>query len=120
VKEGQSLYKAGDQAKKKAYIVLIGKLSLKNEMGTNSKLGYVDSGETLGEEGVFEPDYVTRRDTAIAKEASYVIEIRKRNFYRLEKEFANGKFELDWFTLVNHMKTNWVTKRSWRYKRSVL
>ena len=59
-------------------------------MGINSKLGFADSGETLGEEGVFEPDYVARRDTAIAKEISYVIEIRKRNFFKLEKEFTNG------------------------------
>ena len=59
-------------------------------MGINSKLGFADSGETLGEEGVFEPDYVTRRDTAIAKETTYVIEIRKRNFHYLEKEFASG------------------------------
>ena len=70
--------------------MLIGKLSLKNDLGINSKLGFADSGETLGEEGIFEPDYIERRDTAIAKETSYLIEIRKRNFYRLEKEFANG------------------------------
>ena len=49
--------------------MVVGKFALKGFLGKEDKLGvigYVEGGDTLGEEGVFESTDVKRRDTAVA------------------------------------------------------
>ena len=56
-------------------------------MGKNDKLGaigYVEGGDTLGEEGIFEGASATRRETTVSEGDSYVFEIIKENFEKLK------------------------------------
>ena len=81
------LYKEGDGAHTRAYIVIVGKVALKGFMGPSDKLGtigFVEGGDTLGEEGVFEAQGVARRETAIAEQDTYVFELIKENFEKLK------------------------------------
>lgn len=109
VRDGQMLYKEGDSALTRAYIVLVGKIALKGFMGTGDKLGtigYVEGGDTLGEEGLFEVTSVTRKETALSEGDSYVFEIIKDNYERLKEvlQKRGAPQPLDWFTLLNHLK----------------
>ena len=86
VRDAQILYREGDSAYTRSYIMIVGKLALKGFMGKEDKLGtvgYVEGGDTLGEEGVFEADGVKRRDTAVAEGDAYVLEILKENYVKL-------------------------------------
>ena len=68
----------------------------------------------MGEEGIFEVSTAPRKDTAIAEGDAYVFEIIKDNFERMKDELAKQSQPLDWFTLSNHLKKQWTTKRGWR------
>ena len=117
VRDGQILYKEGDSAFMRTYIVLVGKFALKGFLGKEDRLGvigYVEGGDTLGEEGVYETAHAKRRDTAVAEGDCYVFEILKENFEKLKQVIQKSEHPLDWFTLNNHMKRQWVSKRSWR------
>ena len=55
LKHGNVLYQEGDSTNQRSYIVLNGKLNLKvNE--NKSKVGSVQTGDSLGEEGLFEEE----------------------------------------------------------------
>ena len=119
VRDGQMLYKEGDSALTRAYILLVGKIALKGFMGAADKLGtigYVEAGDTLGEEGLFEVTTVTRKESALSEGDSYVFEIIKDNFDKLREvlQRRGAAQPIDWFTLLNHLKKQWVSKRSWR------
>ena len=86
IRDNQILYKEGEEALKRAYIVLVGRIALKGFLGHSDKLGvvgYVEGGDTLGEEGLFEVASVQRRDTAVAEGDTYVFEIIKDNFEKM-------------------------------------
>ena len=52
MKTGQTLYKEGDHANNTAYIILYGKFLLHHsKLGS---IGTVTTGDSLGEEGIFE------------------------------------------------------------------
>ena len=81
------LYKEGDSALTRAYIILVGKVALKGFMGMGDRIGtigYVEGGDTLGEEGLFEVSTVKRRESALSEGDSYVFEIIKDNFEKLK------------------------------------
>ena len=78
------------------------------------KVGKVDRGDTLGEEGLFEAGGAVRRETAIAQGDSFVVELLKENVDRLDMEMQGTDEALDWFTFVSKLKTQWMTKRIWR------
>lgn len=44
----------------------------------------------------------------------YVFELLKENFDKLKLTIQKSEHSLDWFTLNNHLKKQWVSKRSWR------
>ena len=91
VRDGQMLYKEGDYALQRVYIVIVGKLALKGFLGHQDTLGvvgYVEGGDSLGEEGIFEVSTATRRDTAIAEGDTYVFEILRDNFDRMKDVMA--------------------------------
>ena len=69
------------------------------------KVGLVQVGDTLGEEGLFEQD-VARKETVVAVGDSFILKLEKTNFEQLEQKLLHtSHLALDWFTLVNHMKT---------------
>ena len=87
VRDGQILYKEGDSSYNRSYIIVVGRIALKGFMGKNDKLGaigYVEGGDTLGEEGIFEGASATRRETTVSEGDSYVFEIIKENFEKLK------------------------------------
>ena len=80
------LYKEGDYALSRAYIVIVGKIALQGFLGSHDSLGvigYVEGGDTLGEEGLYEVSTTARRDTAVAEQDTYIFEILRENFERL-------------------------------------
>ena len=101
------LFKEGDSTYRRIYIVLVGKIALKGFLGKDDKLGvvgYVEGGDSLGEEGVFESEEETRKDTAVAEGDCYVFELLKDNFDKLRPVLQKSENSLDWFTLSNHLK----------------
>ena len=51
----------------RAYIVVVGKIALKGFLGKREQfatIGYLEAGDTLGEEGIFEVNGAIRKDTA--------------------------------------------------------
>lgn len=57
VRDGQMLFKEGDSTYRRVYLMLVGKIALKGFLGKDDKLGvvgYVEGGDSLGEEGIFE------------------------------------------------------------------
>ena len=81
------LYREGDAALTRAYILLVGKVALKGFMGATDRIGtigFVEGGDTLGEEGLFEVSTVKRRESAVSEGDSYVFEIIKDNFEKLK------------------------------------
>ena len=81
IKEGQVLYKENDPALQRSYIILMGKLALRSRLRKyGEKLGSVEGGDTLGEEGLFEKDDVLRRETTTAKVDCFVLELHKDRF----------------------------------------
>ena len=119
VRDGQMLYREGDAALTRAYILLVGRVALKGFMGATDRIGtigFVEGGDTLGEEGLFEVSTVKRRESAVSEGDSYVFEIIKDNFEKLKDvlQRRGAPQPIDWFTLLNHLKKQWVSKRSWR------
>lgn len=105
------LFKEGDSAFTRAYIVLVGKIALRGFMGSQDQLGtigFVEGGDSLGEEGLFEVSKVTRKESAIAEGDAYVFEILKENFDKLKATMTKQANALDWFTLSNHLKKQWT------------
>ena len=99
------------------YIVLVGKIMLQTLLGTSQVadvIGHAKLGDALGEEGVFEREGTPRRDSAIAEEDTYVFEIIKGSFDAIESELGAKGQGLDFVTLKNALKKQWVQKRSWR------
>ncbi len=45
-----------------------------------------------------------RRETAVAEEDSYVLELLKANYGRLGEAIKDGESKLDWFTLSAFLK----------------
>ena len=119
----QVLYKQDDDAAERAYIVLVGSIDLKGMVGPDEQnfvsFGACQNGDTLGEEGVFENGQVVRKETSIAEVESYVLEISKSSFGLMQKKLAESGFSMDWFTLTNFMKKEWIKKRSWRMKKDL-
>ena len=78
VKIGQTLYKEGDHAKSTAYIILYGKFLLHHsKLGA---IGVVTTGDSLGEEGIFEKKGDTelpvyRYEMATAEEETFILEL---------------------------------------------
>ena len=102
VRDGQALYKEGDNALGRAYIVIVGKIALKGFLGTKANLGtvgFVEGGDTLGEEGILEVSSVIRKETAIAEGDAYVFEMLKENYDKLKPAMAKIGTELDHMTL---------------------
>ena len=83
--------------------MIVGRIALKGFLGKDGQklgtVGYVEGGDTLGEEGLFEVAQVKRRDTAVAEGDTYVFEIIKDNFERLRAVLGKTPNKLDWFTL---------------------
>ena len=107
VQRGNVLYKQGEPAEQRVYLILAGKMTLKGFIGHLEKfdnIGSLEAGDTLGEEGVFEVPSISRKDTAYAEEEVYVLEIIKDNLDRIHNILAAGEHALDWFTLHNHLK----------------
>lgn len=80
VARGKVLYKQGEPAQERVYIIIVGKISLKGFLGDQEKfdnIGSVEAGDTLGEEGVFEAASIHRKETAYAEEDVYLFEIVK-------------------------------------------
>ena len=83
IKEGSALYKEGDLAQGRLYIVLLGRFSLRGHFGKDDQfktIGEVSAGDSLGEEGIFEMDNARRKETALAEMDSYVFELPKENW----------------------------------------
>ena len=98
-------------------MVLVGRIVLQTLLGTSQiadVIGHVRTGDALGEEGIFEREGTPRRDSAIAEEDTYVIEIIRSSFDTIETELAAKGNGLDFLTLKNALKKQWVQKRSWR------
>jgi CRP-like cAMP-binding protein len=81
VRRDQALYKQGDKAEERSYIVLVGRIALKGFTGPDGEkfetLGEVKAGDTFGEEGAYEIGTVYRKETTFAEEDTFVLEICK-------------------------------------------
>jgi hypothetical protein len=80
-------------------------------------LGQCTAGQTLGEEGVFESGNAIRKYTAVASDETYLLEITKTQFTLIEAKFSQVGLSMDWFTLINSMKKEWIHKRSLRMRK---
>ena len=115
--QGQILYKQYDATYSRLYVVLVGRIVLQTLLGTSQTadvIGHAKTGDALGEEGIFEREGTPRRDSAIAEEDTYVIEIIRGSFDQMETELSARGNGLDFLTLKNALKKQWVQKRSWR------
>lgn len=107
----QVLYNEGDVAEEKSYIIVVGKMALKNHIGAERSfetIGYVQAGDTLGEEGVYEMGVVLRKETAVAEEDTYLLELIKHDLMIVQGFLKDSGLNMDWFTLNNFMKKQWV------------
>jgi len=111
VRRDQILYKEGDPAEERTYIVVVGKIALKGFLGGEEKfdtIGHVAAGDTLGEEGAYEVGRVFRKETAVGEEDTYVLEILKDHLLIVQSFLKTNNMSLDWFTFNNFMKKQWV------------
>lgn len=107
MKTNQVVYKQGDPAEERVYIVVVGKVALKSYLGPELKfetIGYAATGDTFGEEGAYEIGDVKRKETTMAEEDTYILEILKQNLMVLQGYLKANNLSMDWFTLNNFMK----------------
>ena len=93
----------------------MGKIALKGYTSLDifDTIGYATSGDTLGEEGLYEAEAL-RKDSAFAEQDSYLFEFTKDGMILVKETLLKDNLAIDWFTLNNYMKRQWVQKRSWR------
>ena len=133
VKSGVSIYKEGDSSNATTYIILFGKFLL--HTAKLGPIGTASTGDTLGEEGLLDPksrplttqlDYqeettlnpvVRREELATAAEESFILEFTQGSMEKVKERLFKLRLQMDWFTIVNHMKHQWVQKKSWRQYR---
>lgn len=68
--------------------MIVGKIALKGFLGSQDTLGvigFVEGGDSLGEEGLYEVSTASRRDTAVAEGDTYIFELSKENFERMRE-----------------------------------
>ena len=110
------LYEEDSYAEETTYLVLYGSFKLfSKKMGT---IGTVATGDSLGEEGLFERSFsggpITRKESAYAKEDSFVLELTKKAMVDVQRALSEAHLNMDWFTLNNALKGQWIQKKSWR------
>ena len=133
VKSGVSIYKEGDSSNATTYIILFGKFLL--HTAKLGPIGTASTGDTLGEEGLLDLksrpltthlDYqeeptlnpvVRREELATAAEESFILEFTQGSMEKVKERLFKLRLQMDWFTIVNHMKHQWVQKKSWRQYR---
>ena len=101
----------------RSYLVISGKIVLVGDLVSESEevFGYVQDGDSFGEEGIFDETFsAVRQETAKAEGDTYLFEILKENFEKMKDLLWKKQCGSDWFTLNNHMKNQWTTKRNWR------
>ncbi|TNV80958.1 hypothetical protein FGO68_gene1252 [Halteria grandinella] len=118
VKQGHTIYKEGESANETSYFILFGKFLMHT-----SKLGPIgtaNSGDSMGEEGLLDKiseTMVKREEMATAEEESYVMEFTKGAMDKLKERLFVLHLQMDWFTIVNNLKRQWIQKKSWRQYR---
>lgn len=88
-RQHQFIYKQGETANQRAYIVLSGAVDLKGYNGHKEEfvtLGVCHNGQSFGEEGVFESGHIIRVETAIAQEDTYILELTKERFCDMQHD----------------------------------
>ena len=132
VKSGVSIYKEGDSSNATTYIILFGKFLL--HTAKLGPIGTVTTGDTLGEEGLLDLksrplttqvdfkeetilNLVRREELATAAEESFILEFTQGSMDKVKDRLFKLQLQMDWFTIVNHMKHQWVQKKSWRQYR---
>ena len=132
VKSGVSIYKEGDSSNATTYIILFGKFLL--HTAKLGPIGTVTTGDTLGEEGLLDHksrpittqvdfkeetilNLVRREELATAAEESFILEFTQGSMDKVKERLFKLHLQMDWFTIVNHIKHQWVQKKSWRQYR---
>jgi CRP-like cAMP-binding protein len=119
IQSGVTLFETND-ASICSYIVLLGSVDLLSVINrTEVVIGTCREGDTLGEEGVFEVGKLQRRETAVADNDSFVLEMTKEAFNVIQAAMKERSLDLEWFTLMNFMKKQWIQKRSWRMHKDI-
>jgi CRP-like cAMP-binding protein len=116
----QVIFKQGDLTEERSYLVLHGSIDLKGFVGPEQKfetLGTCSLGDTFGEEGVFELGKTYRKETGLADEDSYLLELTKSQYAIIQAKLQERGLAMEWFTLNNCMKSEWIKKRSWRMRK---
>jgi len=53
----------------------------------------------------------------VASDETYLLEITKTQFTLIQTKFSQVGLSMDWFTLINSMKKEWIHKRSLRMRK---
>ncbi len=85
----------------------MGRIELNN--ARKGQIGVVQTGDTLGEEGIVEErGNFYRFEKASATEESFVLELPKDKWLAFKERCYGEKLEIDFFTLKNVLKKNYV------------
>ena len=128
VKLGVTIYNERDPSNQTSYIILFGKFLL--HTAKLGPIGAVTTGDSLGEEGLLELrsrpitldvkeesgalSLIRRDEMATAEEESFILGFTKENFDKVRERLFKLHLQMDWFSIINHMKHQWVQKKSWR------
>ena len=85
---------------------------------TNTKMGGVTVGDSLGEEAIVNDKMIssnTRNEKAVATSESYLFEIDTTCFKIITQKLKENDLSLDLFTLLNFFKNQGIKKKSWRH-----
>lgn len=116
LRENQIIYRQAEPSFERIYVCIVGKIALRGYTSLGDifeTIGHVTCGDTLGEEGLYEVDAL-RKDSAFAEQDSYLFEFTKDRMIQVKQALHKDNLAIDWFTLNNYMKRQWVQKRSWR------
>jgi Cyclic nucleotide-binding domain len=86
LKENQVIYRQAEPSHERIYICIVGKIALRGYTSLDifETIGHVTSGDTLGEEGLYEADAL-RKDSAFAEDDSYLFEFTKDSMIRVKE-----------------------------------
>mmetsp|Transcript_80638 Transcript_80638/g.111686 ORF Transcript_80638/g.111686 Transcript_80638/m.111686 type:complete len:130 (-) Transcript_80638:123-512(-) len=83
----QVLYTQGEYTSERFYIILLGKFDHKGYLRESKDFDTVGSsfiGESFGEEGLFELGVTHRKESALAMEDSFLVEVTKQDWKDLQ------------------------------------
>ena len=110
------LFRGGDRSYQRVYLVILGRLSVKGLVNDEyNTYGQILAGDSCGEEGIYEV-YSQRKDTVVAERQTFMLEFEKDKMIEMREKMqqVGDDLALDWFTFNNHMKKQWVKKRTMR------